>query len=353
MNKFSVIEVNDLRWSAIVNKSKQFDFYHSQSYHLLEKGNRPVLLVAFFNDDFIALPLIVTAIPNTSFVDCTSVYGYCGPISSLNFEEIPSENITYFKEQLLGFFERNAIVTVFSRLHPLIFADVFFNDFGLIRDINKTVAIDLRQTLEEQRAQFRKGYKTDLNKLRSNGFEVIEGQTKDDIDAFIAIYHETMKRVKASENYFFDHYYFYDFLENKSFESKLLLAKKDGEVVSGTIVTITNKIMQCHLSGTARNYLKESPMKLIIDEARLIGNEQGLDFFHLGGGVGGSDEDSLFYFKSGFSDYRCEYKIWQMIVDPEKYNQLIDAVEIDKNNSFFPPYRSFQKKLINQEELEN
>jgi hypothetical protein len=39
--------------------------------------------------------------------------------------------------------------------------------------------------------------------------------------------------------------------------------------------------------------------------------------FHLGGGFGGSDEDSLFYFKSGFSDYRCEYKIWQMIVDPE------------------------------------
>jgi hypothetical protein len=44
----------------------------------------------------------------------------------------------------------------------------------LIRDINKTV--DLRQTLEEQRT-ISKGYKTDLNKLRS-GFEVIEGQTK-------------------------------------------------------------------------------------------------------------------------------------------------------------------------------
>jgi hypothetical protein len=353
MNKFSVIEVNDLRWSTIVNKSKQFDFYHTQSYHLLEKGNRPVLLVAFFNDDFIALPLVIIKIPNTSLVDCTSVYGYCGPISSIAFEDVPSKKITYFKEQLLGFFERNAIVTVFSRLHPLIFADVFFNNFGLIRDINKTVAIDLRQTLENQRAQFRKRYKTDLNRLRNNNFEVVEAQTKEDIDAFIAIYHETMHRVRASENYFFNHYYFYNFLENKSFESKLLVAKKEGEIVAGGIVTITNKIMQLHLSGTCGNYMKEGPMKLIIDDARLMGNERGLDFFHLGGGVGGSDEDSLFHFKSGFSDYRCEYKIWQMIVDPEKYNQLIDAVEIDKNNSFFPPYRSFQKKLINQEELEN
>jgi hypothetical protein len=36
--------------------------------------------------------------------------------------------------------------------------------------------------------------------------------------------------------------------------------------------------------------------------------------FHLGGGFGGSDEDSLFILNQ-VSDYRCEYKIWQMIVD--------------------------------------
>jgi hypothetical protein len=90
MNKFSVIEVNDLRWSSIVNKSKQFDFITVNRIIYL-KREMPVLL--FFNDDFIALPLIVTAIPNTSFVDCTSVYGYCGPISSLNFEDIPSSLI--------------------------------------------------------------------------------------------------------------------------------------------------------------------------------------------------------------------------------------------------------------------
>jgi hypothetical protein len=105
-----------LRWSSIVNKSKQFDFITVNRIIYLKKE---IALTCSFNDDFIALPLIVTAIPNTSFVDCTSVYGYCGPISSLNFEDIPSKNITYFKEQLLGFLS-NAIVTVFSRLHPLI-----------------------------------------------------------------------------------------------------------------------------------------------------------------------------------------------------------------------------------------
>jgi hypothetical protein len=59
-----------------------------------------------------------------------------------------------------------------------------------------------------------------------------------------------------------------------------------------------------------------------------------------------SDENAVFFFKSGFSDYRCQYRIWQMIVDPEKSNKLIAAVVVDKNNSFFPPDRSFEKKSI-------
>jgi len=340
MDKFSVIEVNDSKWSEIVSKSKQFDFHHSQSYHLLEKENRPVLLVAFFNNDFIALPLIVRAIPDTSFFDCTSVYGYCGLISSTDIKDIPSEKIIYFKEQLLCFFESNTIVAVFSRLHPLISMDVFFNNFGLIKDINKTVAIDLRLSLEKQHAQYRKSFKLQLKKLRREGFEVVKAQTKEDIDTFIDIYHETMHRVEASEKYFFNHNYFYAFIDNKCFNATLLVAKKGGEIIAGAIFTITNKIMQYHLAGTAEAYLKERPMKLIVDEARLLGNELGLDFLHLGGGVGGSDEDSLFYFKSGFSDYRCEYKTWQMIVDHEKYNELVEKTTVDVNSSFFPLYRA-------------
>lgn len=340
INKFSVIEVNDSSWSAIVKRSKQFDFYHTQQYHLLENENRPVLLVAFFNNDFIALPLIIRAIPNTDLFDCTSVYGYCGLISSTEISTIPLEKINYFKEQLLIFFENNGIVSVFSRLHPLIAPDSFFNDFGLVKNINKTVAIDLRLSPEQQRMQYRKSCKSELNQLRRNGYEVTSAKTKEDIDAFVAIYWETMKRVGADEKYFFSRNYFYAFLENEGFKSRLLLAKKDGEIVAGAIITITNKIMQYHLAATAEAHLNEGAMRLIIDEARLLGNELGLDFFHIGGGVGGSDDDSLFYFKSGFSDYRCEYQIWQMIIDPEKYNELSQKVTVDVNKKFFPLYRA-------------
>jgi hypothetical protein len=340
MNKFSVFEVDDSRWSIIVNKSKEFDFYHSQSYHLLEKEDRPVLLVAFFNDDFIAFPLIIRPIPDTNFFDCTSVYGYCGIISSMDIINIPLNLSTYFKEQVLLFFKTNQIIAAFSRLHPLITSDSFFNDFGIVKEINKTVSIDLSLPSDLQRKQYRKSNKSELNQLRRKGFEVVKAETKEEIDAFVTIYHETMNRVDANENYYFDHDYFHAFLKNNCFKSKLLLAKKEGEIVAGAIFTITNRIMQYHLAGTTEACIKETPMKLIIDEARLLGNELGLDFLHLGGGVGGSDEDSLFRFKSGFSDYRSNYQIWQMVVDSEKYNELVKKTRIDTTKTYFPLYRA-------------
>jgi lipid II:glycine glycyltransferase (peptidoglycan interpeptide bridge formation enzyme) len=175
--------------------------------------------------------------------------------------------------------------------------------------------------------------------LRRKGFEVVEATTIDEIDKFVSIYHETMQRVNANSNYFFDYKYFYSFLKNPCFKSKLLLAKFNGEVSAGAIFTITNKIMQYHLAGTTEKYIKETPMKLILDEARLLANQLNLDYLHLGGGVGGSDEDSLFRFKSGFSDKRGFYNIWKMVVDDEKYEKLVNELNVDTNSDFFPLYR--------------
>jgi hypothetical protein len=343
MNNFLVIEVEDDKWRDIVSKSLNYDFYHTKSYHQLEKGNRPVLLVSYFSDDFIAFPLIIREIPNSEYLDCTSAYGYCGPISNLDFELVSSEHIAIFQQELNGFFMESNIISAFSRVHPIISHGKLFENFGTVEDVNKTIAIDLRNTLEEQKRQFRKTIKSELNQLRRKGFEVVKAQSKEEIVAFVAIYHETMIRVSASQNYLYDHQYFYDFLDNKCFNNKLLLAKKDGVIAAGAIFTVTNSIMQYHLAGTAEEFIRDAPMKLILDEARLIGNSLGLDFLHLGGGVGGSDEDSLFYFKSGFSNFRCFYQIWQKVIDREKYNELIVEVGVDKDNSFFPKYRALDK----------
>ncbi len=340
MPSFQVIEGSSTEWNKFLKNSLRYDFYHTQFYHSLENDGVPTILVATITENFIALPLIIRTIEGSEYRDATSVYGYCGPISNLSFEIIDTELMNYFKDQLRDYFKENNIISVFSRLHPLLDQTNVFEGFGELVDLNKTVSIDLTIPADEQRRVFRKSLKSELNQLRRFGFTIEEAKDKHEIDVFIDIYLSTMDKLGASAGYYFSREYFHSFLENKDFESKLLLAKLEEEIVAGAIFTVVGKIMQYHLAGTKQEFARQAPMKLILDEARLLGNSLNLQYLHLGGGVGGEDNDSLFRFKSGFSKDFYQFTIWKWIIDAEKYNELIKRRSLENSKSdFFPLYR--------------
>lgn len=341
MSETKIIRLTEESWKEYVNASFVHDFYHTLSYNKLEKEGEPILFVYQEDNNFIALPLIIREIPDTDLFDCTSVYGYAGAISNIDINAIPEELKISFQNKLNEFFVEKKVISVFSRLHPILENDKLVEGLGEIVSLNKTLAINLTISLEEQRRQYRKSNKYEINKLKKNDFEVIEATTKEEQDEFIEIYYETMKKVEANDYYFFPKEYFYEFLNNNCFETKLLLAKKDGKITAGAIFTITDKIIQYHLAGTKQAYARDTPMKLILDEARLLGNDLNAEFLHLGGGVGGSDEDPLFRFKSGFSKESFQFKIWRYIVNKGKYEELVREKGISTDNSsFFPLYRA-------------
>jgi len=343
MSSFSIVEITDQRWPDLVAKSRQYDFCHTPCYHQLVKGGRPLLFVLSSGTTFLAMPLILRTIAGTDLKDCTSAYGYCGPVSNCDFKDLPEEMYAQFRCELEQFFRRENIVTAFSRLHPIIIADQVFSNFGTIRHVNKTVAIDLKLPLAEQRRQYRKSRKSKINQMRkAKKFFIKEAATEDEIREFVRIYHDTMERVNASRGYYFANDYFYNLFNNRCFKSKLLLAMTEGRVAAGAVFTIAGSIMQYHLAGTADEYFRESPMKLIVDEARMIGTALGLEYLHLGGSVGDKDDDSLFLFKSGFSDIRFQSRVWQHVVDEKKYRDLNTLVKGNSRQSsnYFPIYRS-------------
>jgi|KBSSwiStaDraftv2_1062776.scaffolds.fasta_scaffold01194_19 hypothetical protein len=343
MRRFSIVNITNPIWTDLVAKSKQYDFCHTRSYHQLDKGGTPLLFVICDNACFLAMPLILRTIAGTNLKDCTSAYGYCGPLSNCEFRDLPKEMFVQFRCELQQFFRRENIITVFSRLHPIIMADEVFTGFGIIRRVNKTVAIDLTLPVAEQKRRYRKSNKSEINQMRKEKkFVIKEATSEDEIRDFVNIYHDTMKRVNASRGYFFEYDYIYNLLNNSCFKSKLLLAMTEGRAVAGAVFTIAGRIMQYHLAGTADEYIREGPMKLIIDEARMIGNAIGLEYLHLGGSVGDKDDDSLFLFKSGFSDIRFQSRVWQYIVDEEKYRDLNTLFKgsSDQSSNYFPIYRS-------------
>jgi hypothetical protein len=330
------------KWNHLIFRCQEYDFYHCHSYCALEQSGRSFLFTV--TDDrggFIAFPLVSRPIPGTTYNDCTSVYGYPGPVSNKTPDTLSLELLRYFHVSLLNFFEEEKIVAAFSRLHPLLDQERFLSPLGEVLPLNKTVAIDLTLSPELQRQQFNRTNKRHLNRLHRTGYIARRNDNKADIDAFSAIYHETMRRVNATDAYFFDEGYFHHFLQMDDIPAFLMLAYKDNEIAAGAIFTVTNHIMQYHLSGTKATHLPATPMKLIIDEARLLGTEMGLKYLHLGGGVGGSDTDSLYRFKSSFSGSTFTYKVWRMIVNEPVYKELVGIRSREKSlvSTWFPLYR--------------
>ncbi|MAU70680.1 MAG: GNAT family N-acetyltransferase [Pseudozobellia sp.] len=338
-------------WNQVIESIGKFDFYHTYEYHrLLAKNNDiPALIKYTEGDTLIALPLIFRKISGTDYYDATSVYGYAGPIEKRGsyFEQ------SAFKNELHQFLFKHKVISVFSRLHPYIDGQSHtLKDLGEICFHNLVVNIDLTQTLDEQRSRFNKRLKTYINKARRE-CSVIEATTTQHIQEFAAMYNENMLRVGAEKTYFFDEQYFIDLLKKGKFNTQLLLVvhNETEEIISGAIFVKTQNVVQYHLSGSKTDYLHLNPLKLLIDEMRIIATQQGYTYFNLGGGKSGS-EDSLFYFKSSFSkDFRPFY-LWKYVVNKEVYEQLSNKsfdstlkTNVFKTCDYFPAYRSMARTL--------
>ena len=331
------MDTDSLEWDSVVRQAEQFDFHHTSYFHQIDNDFQSKLLYFKQGDSFIALPIVIRPIPDTDYYDITSVYGYAGPIFKFQDDGARDSLKQFFREKFIGFCLDHNIVSVFSRLHPLIEQSDLLKGLGTVIDLNKTVAIDLTVSADEQRRAYRKSLKSELNQLRRKDYEVKFANSPQQTEEFISIYYETMDRVEARANYYFDKEYFFKFLNNPSFETQLLVALDRDRVIAGAIFTFSGKIMQYHLAGTSNDYISDTPMKLILDEARLIGNQSAATTLHLGGGVGGQDDDSLFRFKSGFSKQFKQFSIWNYIVNEEVYQKLSAGKECA---NFFPLYRS-------------
>ncbi len=328
------------RWNSYIKKSFIYDFYHTWYYNSLDKSGEPFLFIHEIDSAFVAIPLIKRAIDKSEYFDCTSVYGYSGPISNMPFRSLTKDLIEGFKEAFLNFMRSENIVSVFSRLHPIINQEILLECLGGIYNNGKTVVVDLTLPIEEQRHRYRKAIRQKVNQLRRRGYVVREATTDEEVSSFVKIYNENMVKVNASSYYFFDDEYFFRLLRADDFESKLILAYYNDEITSGGLVTLSNNIMQFHLAATSNNYLKEGPMKLLFDEACLIGRNLGMEFLHLGGGVGGK-EDSLYNFKTGFSDVHLNFTTWRFIANLSVYNSLVEQRSKEKPlGTRFPLYRS-------------
>lgn len=322
-------------WQSILNRIGVYDTYHTADYHRIEVGKdeKPILFYLAEGESCVALPLIIRPIPGHHLMDATSVYGYTGSLVHHGNAKV----FVHFRRQLEAMLRQMKVVSVFSRLHPLIDDTALLTGLGEVVDSGKTVSINLSEGQEEQYGHYRKGHKYTIKKLKKLGVACREvSWTEYGLD-FMQIYEATMARIGATPNYFFPISYYESLFSSKDFRSHLFCCFLEGKVIAASIFMECQGVLQYHLSGTVSEALPLSPNTLILDTVRRWGSERGCRVLHLGGGIGGR-EDSLFKFKVGFSDQWHTFKTWRWVVMPELYTTL-SAGPDEAAQPYFPAYR--------------
>jgi hypothetical protein len=344
------ISPQDPRWTRLLMRVPH-DFYHLPEYMTFAAEHEcgtPTAFYAETGDALFLAPLLIQKIPASlgapeDWCDATTPYGYPTPIV------IPPNSSSFLKRFLEVFREvgtQYGIVTAFFRLHPLLtLPKEALIKYGMLMKHGQTVYIDLLLSLEDLWAQTRHGHRGDIRKLVRSGFHV----KMDDwslFKDFIGVYERTMKRVSANRFYAFSDRYFADLRSTLGDRLHLcVVLSPGGEVASAGLFTVTNGVVQYHLSGTSDEYICQAPSKLMLDFVCRWAKETRNVVFHLGGGVGGH-LDSLFEFKAGFSKLRADFYTYRVILDASRYVTLTNlwrdqCGNVNNNSSnFFPAYRN-------------
>jgi hypothetical protein len=356
MNIHKILDLHNPLWVDTLKKIRH-DVYHLPEYLSIEAKRTQSIPEAFLiiNDEKIFfMPYLVRRCDNIiskestekEIFDVVSPYGYPGILLSKAARETPGFT-DFALNELTSVLAGKGVCSAFFRLHPILNAN--FNTIvkpDILTHSGETVSVDLKLSESEIWAHTRKGHQSTINKCKRLGLNPEIVPFSEYMNEFIDIYKETMSRVTAEKSYYFDYDYFNDL--SKLVNLNLCIVKLDKQVICASLIFENCGITQAHLGGTRTEFLNKSPFNILIHYVRLWAKERGNEFLHLGGGVGGSSQDKLYTFKSGFSRQRYNFLTLRLIVDEEKYLHLVNLrakalnTQIDTllNSSFFPAYRT-------------
>ncbi len=362
---WDLVEPGSDLWTDAL-RDLRHDFYHMPEYVRLcvslYEGGRPCAFIARDADGLFLLPLILRPIEigsvESSLLDAISPYGYASPIVSVRRGCDESQFLERAIDALVECLAGQKVVSVFCRLHPMLaLPHEPLQRRGTIVEHGPTVYCDLRRSPSELWNATRETVRRQIRRVEQEGYVAEEDTDWDRYDDFQEVYADTMRRVGASEWYFFDREHFAQLRGALAGTMHLIVVRSVSQVVCAGLFSQSCGIVQYHLAGTRDGYEKCDVSKLLIHYAREWTKERGNDVLHLGGGVGAAN-DSLLHFKSGFSKLRSTFHTWRLIVDPDAYRELVAQSRAlsdshdEEPSGYFPEYRVDRPTSVGSTEQE-
>jgi CelD/BcsL family acetyltransferase involved in cellulose biosynthesis len=288
----------------------------------LRSAARAELFVMRRGGDVVAMPYLVSPVPNSAFFDFETPYGYGGPLSNTQDASL----MNAFWSAFVASCADRDIVAGFIRFHPIL-RTVSASDPSIVATTldRETVSVDLRQSAEELWSSYSSKTRTNIRKAEKSGVTVEAVEDESDYHAFSDLYETRMAELDAPDWYRFGRDYVLAIRDLETQSRRLYLARVDGEVVGGLLVLLSPSMAHAHLSASPAAYRRYNVNAAMRHAANHDLIQTGRTWFHYGGGRTADPSDPLYRFKSGFSSTRMAFHTGAVVVDPRSYDGLCNA----------------------------
>ncbi|MGH2869802.1 MAG: GNAT family N-acetyltransferase [Solirubrobacteraceae bacterium] len=329
MTAENLAEVAEGEWDAQLDDLGLTDAYLRRGY--LRSGAalapaEPVLLrLADAQGDVVFAGLL-----RSEPTDLITPYGYGGPVAVG-----AAPPVAEFAAAYEHWCANRSVVSSFVLYHPLFANQELALPAFHQQTLTGTISWDLET--EDLLAGMHRHHRRMVRRAQAAAVEVRIEEAPADLDAFRALYTETMVRAGADPFYLFEDEYW------AVLGSEVPLVSVDvwrGEEHLAAMLGLTGAPwLHYHLGGSSEAGRNLGANHLAMYALASWGQEHGYTRFHLGGGVGGR-RDSLFLYKERFAPGgELPAAIGKAVHDHERYRELTGQAEITYDG-FFPGYRA-------------
>ena len=249
--------------------------------------------------------------------DIESAYGYAGPVSSSSDPAFLSKAWASFSEWTHDY----GVVAEFVRLHPLVCNEGFLDPAMNCTIDRETVSIDLER-IQEGASPYESKALYMVRRAERAGVQIDVVPPYAGMAAFKNLYRRTMDRLSAAPYYYFSDAYFAGLETLATRSGWLLAAVQDGQWIGAAIFLRGACWMHYHLSAADPDNRVPGVMNLLLHRAAVLGAQEGLLRFHLGGGATKMPQDSLLRFKKSMATEVHGFRIASRVHKIAAYDRL-------------------------------
>jgi Acetyltransferase (GNAT) domain len=255
---------------------------------------------------------LLTALPGVDGFDIQSPYGYGGPVAN-------SEDTGFLARAWRAYSDwakEVGAAAEFIRFHPLAGNSRFYG--GQVEEDRQTVWVNLGA--DDFAADYHTRVRTAIRKARKSGVEFGWVGSDAITDRFATFYRVGMRAISASPFYFFDDTYFAQIAGWPA--ARLSVCTLGNELLSAGLFLYGGDCVEYHLGASNDVGKQLSANNLLLHEVALSAKADGNLRFYLGGGTDRRPDNSLYFYKAGFSNCRAPFSVGIACHDPVRYEAL-------------------------------